>query len=167
MYKRQGETTLDFLHNAVQFCNEKLYGTLGVTILVHPKTVKQLGLDFEAALSALHYGSIGINIWSAAAFLLVQATWGAFPGHDSADIQSGIGFVGNSFLFENPERTVIRGSFYPFPRTWLHGDPAFLPKPPWFITNKTAHITTKGVARITLDPRFRHLPGILLSALLG
>jgi aldehyde dehydrogenase (NAD(P)+) len=162
-----GKNAAEFLHNAVRFCNDKLYGTLGVTILIHPKTIRQLGPDFETALSDLHYGSIGVNIWNAAAFLLVQATWGAFPGHTSGDIQSGIGFVGNSFLFEMPERTVVRGSFYPFPRTWLNGDPAFLPKPPWFLTNKTAHITTKGVARITLDPHFRHLPAILLSALLG
>jgi aldehyde dehydrogenase (NAD(P)+) len=162
-----GQDPAEFLRNAIWFCNEKLYGTLGVTILIHPKTLKQLGTDFESALTDLHYGSIGVNVWNAAAFLLVQATWGAFPGHSSGDIQSGIGFVGNSFLFEQPERTVMRGSFYPFPRTWLHGDPAFLPKPPWFITNKTAHTTTRGVARITLDPRFRHLPAILLSALRG
>jgi aldehyde dehydrogenase (NAD(P)+) len=162
-----GQDPAEFLRNAIRFCNEKLYGTLGVTILIHPKTLKQLGTDFESALTDLHYGSIGVNVWNAAAFLLVQATWGAFPGHSSGDIQSGIGFVGNSFLFEQPERTVMRGSFYPFPRTWLHGDPAFLPKPPWFITNKTAHTTTRGVARITLDPRFRHLPAILLSALRG
>ena len=162
-----GKDAAEFLRNAVQFCNEKLYGTLGATILIHPKTIKQLGPDFETALTNLHYGAIGVNIWSAAAFMLVQATWGAFPGHNSADIQSGIGFVGNSFLFEKPERTVIRASFYAFPRTWLHGDPAFLPKPPWFITNKTAHTTTKRVARITLDARLRHLPGILLSALRG
>ncbi len=162
-----GKDAAEFLRNAVQFCNEKLYGTLGVTILIQPKTIKQLGQDFEVLLTKLHYGAIGINIWSAAAFMLVQATWGAFPGHTTGDIQSGFGFVGNSFLFEKPERTVIRGSFYPFPRTWLHGDPAFLPKPPWFITNKTAHVTARGVARITLDPRFRHLAGILLSALRG
>jgi aldehyde dehydrogenase (NAD(P)+) len=162
-----GKDAAEFLRNAVQFCNKKLYGTLGVTILVHPKTIKLLGTEFDASLAELRYGSIGINIWSAAAFMLVQATWGAFPGHTTEDIQSGFGFVGNSFLFEKPERTVIRASFYPFPRTWLHGDPAFLPKPPWFITNKTAHTTTKGVAKITIDPRFRHLPSILLSALLG
>jgi aldehyde dehydrogenase (NAD(P)+) len=162
-----GKDAADFLHNAVRFCNEKLYGTLGATIIIHPRIMEQLGPDFEAALTALRYGSIGVNIWNAAAFLLVQATWGAFPGSTSADIQSGFGIVGNSFLFEKPERTVVRGSFYPFPRTWLHGDPAFLPKPPWFITNKTAHITTKGVTKITIDPRFRYLPAILLSALKG
>ena len=162
-----GRDTADFLRNAVRFCNEKLYGTLGATVIIHPKTMKQLGSDFEAALTDLHYGAIGVNIWNAAAFLLVQATWGAFPGSTTADIQSGFGIVGNSFMFEKPERTVIRGSFYPFPRTWLLGDPAFLPKPPWFLTNKTAHITTRGVAKITLDPKWRYLPGILLSALLG
>ncbi len=162
-----GRDAVDFLHNAVRFSNEKLYGTLGATIIIHPRTMKQLGPDFEDALTSLRYGSIGVNIWNAAAFLLVQATWGAFPGSTSADIQSGFGIVGNSFLFEKPERTVVRGSFYPFPRTWLHGDPAFLPKPPWFLTNKSAHITTKGFAKITLYPRFRYLPGILLSALRG
>ena len=33
--------------------------------------------------------------------------------------------------------------------------------------HKTAHVTTKGVAKITIDPRFRYLPAILLSALKG
>jgi len=162
-----GRDTADYLHNAVRFCNEKLYGTLGASILIHPKTMKQLGPDFEAALTALHYGAIGINIWNASAFLLVQATWGAFPGSTTDNIQSGFGIVGNSFMFEKPERTVVRGSFYPFPRSWLNGDPAFLPKPPWFLTNKTAHITTRGVVKITLDPKWRYLPAILLSALRG
>jgi aldehyde dehydrogenase (NAD(P)+) len=162
-----GRDTKEFLRNAVKFCNEKLYGTLGATILIHPRTEKELGQKFEDALTDLHYGSIGINIWNAAAFLLVQATWGAFPGHSSGDIQSGIGFVGNSFLFDKPERTVVRGSFYPFPRSWLHGDPAFLPKPPWFLTNRTAHTTTRGVAKITLLPHLRYIPAILLSALRG
>jgi aldehyde dehydrogenase (NAD(P)+) len=162
-----GEDAAEFLANAVNFCNNKLYGTLGATLIVHPKTQKALGLKFEQALTDLHYGSIGVNIWNAAAFLLVQATWGGFPGHTYQDVQSGIGIVGNSFLFEKPERTVVRGSFYPFPRTWLHGDPAFLPKPPWFLTNRTAHITTAGVAKITIDPKFRYLPAILLSALRG
>ena len=162
-----GRDAAEFFNNAVRFSNEKLYGSLGATILVHPKTLKQLGPDFDSALTALHYGAIGVNIWNASAFLLVQATWGAFPGSSTADIQSGFGIVGNSFMFEKPERTVMCGSFYPFPRSWLHGDPAFLPKPPWFVTNKTAHITTRRVAKITLDPKWRHLPGILLSALLG
>ena len=88
---------------------------LALTILIHPKTVKQLGADFESALTDLHYGSIGVNIWNASAFMLVQATWGAFPGSTTDNIQSGFGIVGNSFMFEKPERTVMRGSILPVP----------------------------------------------------
>ena len=162
-----GRDTAEFLQKAVQFCNEKLYGTLALTILIHPKTVKQLGAEFESAQTDLHYGAIGVNIWNASAFLLVQATWGAFPGSTTDNIQSGFGIVGNSFMFESPERTVMRASFYPFPRSWLHGDPAFLPKPPWFVTNKTAHVTARRVAKITIDPKWRYLPGIIWSGLRG
>ncbi len=162
-----GKDPAEFLHNAVRFCNEKLYGTLGATLIVHPKTMRELGPGLEEAISDLRYGSVSINVWTAAAFLLSQGTWGAFPGHTYEDIQSGIGVVRNSYLFDKPEKTVSRGCFYPFPRSWLHGDPAFLPKPPWFVTNKTAHTTTKRVARFASDPGYRHLPGILWSALLG
>ena len=162
-----GKDTAEYLRNAVRFCNGKLYGTLGATIIAHPMTMKELGPALDEAVAGLRYGSVGINIWNSAAFLLAQATWGAYPGHTYADIQSGIGVVGNSFLFDKPEKTVVRGSFYPFPRSWFHGNPTFLPKPPWFITNKTAHTTTMRVARFAADPGYRHLPGILLSALRG
>jgi aldehyde dehydrogenase (NAD(P)+) len=162
-----GKDAAEFLSSAVKFCNEKLAGDLGATIIAHPQTLRQLGNKFEEELTRLHYGSIGVNIWNAAAFLLVQCTWGGFPGNTFQDLRSGIGVVGNSLMFEMPERTVARGSFHPFPRTWLQGNPAFLPKPPWFLTNKTSHLTAKKVAYITIDPKFRHLPAIILSALLG
>lgn len=162
-----GRDPIEFLHNAVVFCNEKLYGTLGVNIIIDPKTIRRLGQAFEQALLDLRYGSIGINIWTAAAFMLVEACWGGFPGATAVDIQSGTGKVGNSFLFEKPERTVAWGPFRPFPRTWLTGDPSFLPKPPWFVTNRTAHITTRQVTHTTIDPRLRHIPAILLSAFRG
>jgi len=126
-----------------------------------------LGPALDAAIEDLHYGAIGLNVWNAVAFLLAQATWGAFPGHTLDDIQSGIGVVRNSFLFERPEKTVCYGCFYPFPRSWLHANAALLPKPPWFVTNKTAHITARRITRFATDPRVKHLPGILLAALCG
>ena len=43
------------------------------------------------------------------------------------DIQSGIGVVHNTFLLEKTEKTVVRGSFYPSPRSVLHGDFSMLP----------------------------------------
>ncbi len=162
-----GDDPAGFLGNAVRFCNEKLYGTLGATILAHPATIRMLGGAFDRAVADLRYGSVGINIWDAAAFLLAQSAWGGYPFHENGDVQSGYGVVGNSYLFDRPEKTVIRGSFHPFPRSWLNGNPAFLPKPPWFITNRTARTTSRGVAQITIDPHPRYLPGIIWSAFRG
>ena len=162
-----GKTPAEFLRRAVSFCNDTLQGTLGVTILIHPRTLTELGEEFEQAIADLRYGSIGINVWNALAFLLPQAAWGAYPGHTLADIQSGIGCVHNTFMFDQPQKTVLRGSFYPFPRAWCHGEWHIAPKPLWFVTNKTAHITARRAAQSAIDPRLRHLPAIFAPALFG
>ena len=162
-----GSTPEAFLANAVRFVNERLDGTLGATVLVHPRTMRAIGPAVEQAIADLRYGSIGLNAWNAAAFLLAQAPWGAYPGHRLDDIQSGIGVVHNTYLLDKTEKAVVRGSFYPFPRSWAHGDPAFLPKPPWFVTNRTAESTTRRVAYFAMAPGWRHLPGIFASALRG
>ena len=162
-----GEDAASFLENAVEFCNDKLHGTLGATILVHPKTMKELGNKFDKAIAGLRYGAIGVNIWNAAAFLISQCPWGAFPGHSFEDIQSGIGTVHNTFLFEKPEKTVLYGPFRALPRAWAHGDFNLMPKPVWFVTNKTADVTTKRITKFAVNPGFHHLPGIFASALMG
>jgi aldehyde dehydrogenase (NAD(P)+) len=162
-----GKDTSDYLRNAVQFCNEKLQGTLGATIILHPTMMKKLRPILDEEIANLRYGSVGINVWNAGAYLLAQSTWGAYPGHTYGDIQSGMGIVRNSFFFDKPEKTVLHGSFYPFPRSWWHGDFSLLPKPPWFVTNKTAHITARRVAKFATDPGYRQLPGIFVSALRG
>jgi aldehyde dehydrogenase (NAD(P)+) len=162
-----GENTVEFLRNAVTFCNEKLLGTLGATIIVHPATWKHYRSAIDAAIVDLRYGSIGVNVWHSMAFLLAQTTWGAYPGHTYADIQSGIGTVRNSFMFDKPQKTVCYGSFFPFPRGLLHGSFSILPKPPWFITNRSAHITLKKLARFSARPGLIQLPSIFLAALRG
>lgn len=168
-----GETALEagdsaeFLQKAVQFANDKLDGTLGVSILIDPKTAKANRRELERAIADLRYGAIAVNLWSGVAFLLAECAWGGVAGQTNADIQSGIGFVHNAFLFDRVEKSVVRGSFYSFPRGYAHGDLAILPRPPWFVTNKTAHITGKRVAQFALDPSPRHLPGIFASALRG
>ncbi len=162
-----GNDAVSYLRNAVDFCNQRLMGTLGVSIIVHPKTLRELGPTFEDALAALRYGSIGVNVWAAAAFLIPEATWGAHPGHTEDNIQSGIGIVRNSLMFDRPQKTVVRGSFYPFPRSWLHGDVSIFPKPPWFVTNRTAKDTARLVAGLAVDPRLTRLPAIFALALRG
>lgn len=162
-----GDNAASFLENAVTFCNEKLHGTLGATILIHPKTIKELGNKLDEAIAKLKYGAIGVNIWNAAAFLISQCPWGAYPGHTFDDIQSGIGTVHNTFLFNKPEKTVLYGPFRALPRSWAHGDFNLMPKPVWFVTNKTAHITTKRITKFAVNPGVQHLPGIFASALQG
>jgi len=156
-----------YLKNAVQFCNEKLWGTLGANILIHPKTMRQLGFDFENALADLRYGSIGVNTWCGLAFLTAECTWGAFPGHTITDIQSGIGVVHNTRLFEKPEKTVVYAPFSPFPRNILKGEFHIFPKPPWFVTNKQAHNVSRRFTYFQASPGPLHLPGLFFDALRG
>ena len=157
------ETPLAYLQNAVNFCNNTLHGTLGATILIHPTTLKEMGDDFEDCIADLKYGAIGINVWNAVAFLLPQCTWGAFPGHTYNDIQSGIGIVHNSLMFDKPEKTVLYGPFRTLPRA-LNLAP---PKPPWYVTNKTGSNTLRKITDFALNPSFLKLPGIFISALKG
>lgn len=157
----------EFLQNAVQFCNEKLWGTLGASIIIHPKTMKELGAEFEDAIGDLRYGAIGVNAWCALAFLTAESTWGAFPGHVRSDIQSGTGVVHNSRLFEKPEKTVVYAPFTPFPRNLITGEMHMFPKPPWFVKNKQAHNVSKRFTYFQAKPGPMHLPGLFFYALRG
>jgi acyl-CoA reductase-like NAD-dependent aldehyde dehydrogenase len=156
-----------YLERAIEFANTKLWGTLGANILVHPATIKELGPRFEDAIAKLRYGTIAINSWTGVGFLLAQTSWGAFPGHTPDDIQSGIGVVHNSLLFDRPQKSVIYQSFYPYPRGLIHGQLALLPKPPWFITNKRADRIGKALVGFESDPSPLRLPEIFAEALRG
>lgn len=162
-----GANAGEYLRNAVQFCNARLQGTLGASIIIHPATIAELGPELEEEIAQLRYGAVSVNLWNAVAFLLAHTTWGAYPGHSLNDVQSGIGIVRNAFLFDRPEKTVAYGPFRPFPRSWLHGEAAMLPRPPWFVTNTTALATVQRVTEFAFDPGYRRLPRILLSALRG
>ncbi len=159
----EGDTPQEYLRNAVAFSNEKLHGTLGATILIHPKTMKEMGAAFENCIADMKYGAIGINVWNGVVFLLAQCTWGAYPGHTYNDIQSGIGVVHNSLMLENVEKSVLYGPFRPMHRA-LNLAP---PSPPWFVTNKTAVTTMRRLTKYAVNPGAYHLPGIFASALIG
>ena len=156
-----------FLQRAVEFCNDRLYGTLSVNLIVHPKTRRQLGADFDRAIAALRYGGIGINVWVGAAFLLPRAAWGAYPGHSYTDVQSGIGVVHNALMFDKPLKTVVSAPFHPFPRSLPGGENTLFPKPPWFLTNKTSESTARKLTEFAAAPSAAKLPALFTSALRG
>jgi len=154
-----------FLDAAVAHANEKLQGTLGANVLIDPATEASLGAGFERAITALRYGSIAINTWTAFGFITPTVTWGAFPGNTLSDVGSGLGVVHNALLLADVERSVVRGPFRPFPRSLStrslslsKGDGGrftILPKPPWFASSRTAAEVSEGLTR------FRAQGGVL------
>jgi hypothetical protein len=107
------KSATEFLTAAVSFANDKCFGTLSCCLLVDERTQKQHEAELDAAIEALHYGGIGINVWPGMIYALCSTTWGAFPGHPPEDISSGAGVVHNTLLLDYPERSVVRGPFVP------------------------------------------------------
>ncbi|MBS1674013.1 MAG: aldehyde dehydrogenase [Actinobacteria bacterium] len=140
-----------FLDAAVRHANERLQGTLGANVLIDPATEASLGGGFQRAMTALHYGTIAINTWTAVGFITPTVTWGAFPGNTLADVGSGLGVVHNALLLADVERSVVRGPFRPFPRSASvvrdGGRFTILPKPPWFASSRTAAEVSEGLTR--------------------
>ncbi|HVS68089.1 MAG TPA: aldehyde dehydrogenase family protein [Mycobacteriales bacterium] len=151
--------TVDFIRKAVEFSNDGLWGTLGCSIVVHPKSMKDPAINaaVEQAIADLKYGTIGVNIWSAVGFTLGTTPWGAYPGHTIDDVQSGIGFVHNSIMLaeEDIEKTVVRGPFR-------------MPiKPTWFASNKNAHKAGELAAKLMTRPSWGKVPALVTTALRG
>ncbi len=157
----------EFAAKATQTANEDFAGTLGINIIGTPSTIKELGGKFDTMLAELRYGTIAVNAWTALGFLTAAATWGAYPGHTIDDVQSGIGIVHNALLIDGAERTVVRGPFRPLSRSLINGEMSISPKPPWFVTNKTAASTGKLLTAFAGAPSWTKLPAIFASAIRG
>lgn len=167
-YRIEGETAADYLRKAVAYANDQLHGTLGANIIIHPATIKEIGEEtFEAIIADLHYGTIAINAWTGLGFLMAQCPWGAFPGHTLDDVQSGIGFVHNTYMFDKVERCVVYAPFRPFPRNLLSLSFTLLPKPPWFVSNRKQDKLGQLLTEFQYQPSILKVPRIFLNALLG
>ncbi len=151
----EAEDTADFIQKAVDFCNDTMWGTLSCSMIVHPKTQKAHADAIERAIADLRYGTVAVNHWAALAYGFCSTTWGAFPGHSMKDIQSGIGVVHNTYLFDKPQKTVVRGPF------------RVAPKPTWFASNKRTHKIAPLIAEFEASPSVLKLPGIVFNSLLG
>lgn len=110
----------EFMKLAVGFANERCWGTLSCVIVADDETREEYAGGLDRAVEELQYGVIGINLWSGVVFGLVSPPWGSFPDTSPLDIQSGTGFVHNTFMFDHPQKTVVRAPF------------RISPKPAWF-----------------------------------
>jgi hypothetical protein len=147
----------DYIDRAVAFCNDRVWGTLNASIIVHPKSLKAPGVAdaVERAIADLRYGSVAVNHWAGLNYAMGTTTWGAFPGHTVDDIRSGQGVVHNTYMFDRPQKSVLRGPFRVFP------------PPAWFINNKNAADIGRKMTYFNADPSLARIPGLLLASLRG
>jgi hypothetical protein len=123
---------------------------------VHPRSLRDpaIAAAIERAIENLRYGTIGVNYWAGIGFALAVSSWGAFPGHEIYDIQSGNDVVHNTFMFSRVQKSVIRGPF------------RSIPTPPWFVTRgKAASQLLKNLALFEADPSPWKIPALLRDAL--
>jgi len=160
-----GDDAASFLRNAVAFCNERLHGTLGAAILIHPRTIAELGPVFDDAIAALRYGCVTINTWPGVGFTLPTTSWGAYPGNTIDDVGSGIGIVHNAYLFDKPQKSVVRAPFAPFPRSLGDGERTLLPTPPWFVTHRRADVVGRKLFEYTAKPSPLRMAATVIAAM--
>lgn len=120
--------TETYLKTATDFANQKLWGTLNATLIIHPSTQNEPGVSeaFDRAIEQLRYGTVSVNLWAGVGYALCCTSWGAYPGHDIFDIRSGLDVVHNTFMIERIEKSVVFGPFRQ------------RPIPPYFVTHRHA-----------------------------
>ncbi len=117
----------EFLDKIVTFGNDVIWGTLSCTLIIDGKTEKRLKSQFERTIAELRYGGVAINVFSGFIFAMATPTWGAYPGHSTADIRSGAGVVHNAYLLDHPQRSIVRAPFRIRPTpVWFEGHPQAL-----------------------------------------
>jgi len=153
------ETTVDpsgpieFLDRAVNFANDRLWGTLSATIVIHPATLGELGVAdaLEQAIGRLRYGTVGVNIWGAFGFA-IGTPWGGHPTSTPQDIQSGRGFVHNTPMLEGVEKTVVRHPLTVFP------------KPLHFPSHRTVHHVGRRLVALEATGSLLRVPPVVSAA---
>ncbi len=147
----------DFVDRAVEFANENLWGTLSAAITVHPTFRRDPAgaACFNAALSNLRHGAVGVNHWPALVYAMMSPPWGGYPSTALANVQSGIGSVHNTFMLQHVLKTVLEGPI------------SIWPKPFWFPTHRDPEPIAWKVLGLYHQPSVWKLPALVLSSLRG
>lgn len=151
----EAATAAEFLSQAVSTVNAHLWGNLSCTVLIDPATHKRYSSQVEQAIADLRYGTIGINVWSAVIFSLPSLPWGAFPGNPLEDIASGRGWVHNTYLFDHPQKAVLRAPFRVFPL------------PSWFARHGNLRSLAQRFTKFQARPSWGRLWPVIAAAIRG
>jgi aldehyde dehydrogenase (NAD(P)+) len=146
---------VEYLEGAVDFANDRLWGTLSAGLVVHPKTMKDrtTAAAVERAIGRLRYGSVNVNAWSGLLFAFCTPPWGAYPGSTTADIQSGTGWVHNTPMIEGIEKAVMR---HPLVMT---------PKPAYSLSHRSANQLMQRMTALEEEGSWMKVPAVLAAAI--
>jgi acyl-CoA reductase-like NAD-dependent aldehyde dehydrogenase len=148
---------VEYLERAVDFCNNRLWGTLNANLIAHPQSLKDPRINeaVERAIAKLRYGVIAVNAFIGMPFAFAAPTWGAYPDSTPQDIQSGSGFVHNTSMLEGVEKTVLRAPLTTFP------------KPATFASHRTTHKMVPKIVAMEENASWAKVPGIVFDAMRG
>jgi len=152
----EATTAAEFLDRAVPFANQNIWGNLSCVIL----TKEKVGLETANALCSeaianLNYGAIGINVWTGVIYALPTLAWGAYPGNDSSNIQSGQGFVHNAYFLDRPQKSVLYAPF------------RIRPTPFWFADHRNLLNFAQRAAELQITPTWSKFAQVILAAVQG
>ena len=147
-----------FLAAATRFCNDTLWGTLNASLIIHPQSEKdaKVAAALDRALVELRYGTVGINHWAGMGYGLVSMPWGGHPSSTLANVQSGIGWVHNTYLLEGIDKAIVRGPLV-----------VKTPHPAWFYDNKAALEIMKKMVDLEAAPSWLKVAPLAMTALRG
>jgi acyl-CoA reductase-like NAD-dependent aldehyde dehydrogenase len=147
----------EFLAEATRFCNDTLWGTLNATIVIHPRVESDASIAraLEKAIVDLRYGSVAINHWPALVYGYVTPPWGGHPSATLKDIQSGLGWVHNTFMLEGIDKSVVRGPL----RVGI--------KPAWFYDNTKTHVIGERLLHFEAAPSWLKAPALAIAGMTG
>jgi hypothetical protein len=148
---------VSFLASVTSFCNDRLWGTLNAALVIDRKSEADasIGMALERAVTDLRYGTVAINVWPAVGYGTVSPPWGGHPSATLANIQSGLGWVHNTFMLDGIEKSIVRA-------------PTVLaPKPAWYFDNAKCNVIGEKLAAFEMRPRIARAPALVLAALRG
>jgi len=147
----------DFITKATAFMNDTLWGTLNAMFIISPKqeASSEVGGALNRAIVELRYGTVAVNHWPALAYATTSPAWGGHPSATLQNVQSGIGWVHNTYLLEGIEKTVLRGPLKVFP------------KPVWFSDHRRVGAMGRRLLEMERSPSWLKVPGLVVNALQG
>lgn len=143
----------EYLEKAADYVNQHFWGSLSANIIVHPKSLEDPAVAeaLDRAISKLKYGTIAVNLLAFYSSFFMVTPWGAYPGHDIYDIQSGKGKNFNFLMLDNTEKVVIRA---PFRRV-----------DPLTVKAKHPYVFAKKLTHFEASPSVTKLIGLMFSAI--